>query len=316
MPAASISKTMSEEQQRTFIGGLAKALSFPHRSPILKTPADVGLAFQEMSFLSSDGVSLEAWFIPREGSDKLVIANHPMGFSRYGFPSHLEPWKSLYASFGNDIEVNFIPDYKILHDAGYNVLTYDLRNFGHSGAANGGVNSGGLFEARDVIGSLMHARTHKDLSSMRVALFSRCLGCNATLFAMEQQPEQFREVRCMVALQPLSTRVAVERMLELAGAPADAIEDLEQQMRLNTSFALDDHTPVHAAKSVMVPTLMGQVHDDLMTRPSDVQSIFDNVPVQEKELFWINGTTRRWDGYNYFQKNPQQMLGWFDEHMK
>lgn len=49
---------------------------------------------------------------------------------------------------------------------------------------------------------------------------------------MEQQPEQFRDVRCLVALQPLSTRVAVERMLELAGVPVEAIEDLEQQMRL------------------------------------------------------------------------------------
>ncbi len=256
----------------------------------MKTPADVGLAFVETSFSSSDGISLEAWFIPCEGSDKLVIANHPMSFSRYGFPSHLEPWKSLYASSGNDIEVNFIPDYKILHDAGYNVLTYDLRNFGHSGAANGGVNSGGLFEARDVIGSLVHARTQKDLSGMRVGLFSRCLGCNATLFAMEQQPEQFRDVRCMVALQPLSTRVAVERMQELAGAPAEAINDLEQQMRLNTSFALDDHTPVHAAKSVMVPTLMGQVHDDLMTRPSDVQSSSTMFPCRTRNC---SGSTAR-----------------------
>lgn len=238
-----------------------------------------------------------------------------MGFSRYGFPSHLEPWKSLYASSGNDIEVNFIPDYKILHNAGYNVLTYDLRNFGHSGAANGGVNSGGLFEARDVIGSLIHARTRPELTGMSIGLFSRCLGCNATLFAMSQYPEHFRSVRCMVALQPLSTRVAVERMLELAGLPTDSINELEQQIRLNTSFKLDDHSPVEASRSVMVPTLMGQVHDDLMTKPSDVQSIFDNVPVKDKELLWITGTTRRWDGYNYFQKEPEQMLGWFDKHM-
>lgn len=52
-----------------------------------------------------------------------------------------------------------------------------------------------------------------------------------------------------------------------------------------------------------------------MTRPSDVQSIFDNVAVQEKELFWIHGAMRRWDGYNYFQEEPQRMLDWFDKHM-
>jgi pimeloyl-ACP methyl ester carboxylesterase len=40
---------------------------------------------------------------------------------------------------GNGFEVNLVPDYKILHDAGYNVLAYDLRNHGLSSAANGGV---------------------------------------------------------------------------------------------------------------------------------------------------------------------------------
>ena len=56
----------------------------------------------------------------------------------------------MWASSGNGFEVNLVPDYKILHDAGYNVLAYDLRNFGLSGAANGGIASGGIFEARDV----------------------------------------------------------------------------------------------------------------------------------------------------------------------
>jgi pimeloyl-ACP methyl ester carboxylesterase len=60
-----------------------------------------------------------------------------MGFSRAGIAAHLDPWRSIWSSSGNAFEVNFVPDYKILHDAGYNVLAYDLRNFGHSGAANG-----------------------------------------------------------------------------------------------------------------------------------------------------------------------------------
>lgn len=40
--------------------------------------------------------------------------------------------------------------------------------------------------------------------------------------------------------------------------------------------------------------------------------MFDNIPVKEKKLFWIQGTTRRWDGYTYFQKEPKQMLEWFE----
>jgi dipeptidyl aminopeptidase/acylaminoacyl peptidase len=112
------------------------------------------LEYENVTFPSEDGVPLEAWFIPRAGSRKLLIANHPRFFSRYGFPSHLEPWRSMFAAGGNDFEVSFIRDYKILHDAGYNVLTYDLRNLGHSGSANGGMCTGGIYESRDVVGSI------------------------------------------------------------------------------------------------------------------------------------------------------------------
>ncbi len=309
-------RTICNEEIEALVQALAQGVSYPQRSPIVRTPADYDLQFEEVTFPSLDGVSLEAWFIPCEGSAKLVIANHPLGFSRYGFPSHLEPWKSMNSATGNDFEVNFIPDYKILHDAGYNVLTYDLRNLGHSSAANGGLGSAGLFESRDVIGSLIYAKSRTELSRMMIGLFSRCLGCNATIFAMAKHPEYFRDVRCMIAVQPLSVRIIMERMLELHGVPAETIDDVERQIFLKTSRKLDDLSPVESAKSVAVPTLMYQVHDDLMTQPSDVQSIFDNVSAKEKQLFWIQGTTRRWDGYNYFQKNPDQVLDWFATHMR
>jgi alpha/beta superfamily hydrolase len=83
---------------------------------------------------------------------------HPRWFNRAGLPSHLEPWRSLAGATGNDFEVNFVPDYRILHDAGYNVLAYDMRNFGQSGKANDGVFSAGIYESRDVIGSLDYVR--------------------------------------------------------------------------------------------------------------------------------------------------------------
>jgi uncharacterized protein len=57
------------------------------------------------------------------------------------------------------------------------------------------------------------------------------------------------------------------------------------------------------------------VHDDVLTHPSDVQTIFDNIPVADKKLHWIEGTTARWDGYLEFQRRPQPMLEWFAKHM-
>ncbi|WP_437292327.1 alpha/beta hydrolase family protein [Sorangium sp. So ce406] len=307
---------MAQTQIEKVLQTIADSFRVSLRSPILHSPAEHALTYEDVTFPSQDGVPLEGWFIPASGSDKIIIANHPRWFSRSGLPSHLEPWRSLGAATGNDFEVNFVPDYKILHDAGYNVLAYDLRNFGHSGAANGGIFTVGRFEARDVIGSLSYVRSRRDLRDMAIGLFSRCVGCNATMFAMTKHPEAFDGVRCMVSPQPLSGRVALERALERLGIPADRIDDLEERIRLHTSFKLDDFSPVPWAKSVMVPTLLYQVRDDLYTRPDDVQAIYDNIPIVQKKLFWIEGTTRRWDGYTYFAKDPSQMLEWFDTYMK
>ena len=38
---------------------------------------------------------------------------------------------------------------------------------------------------------------------------------------------------------------------------------------------------------------------------------------KDKELFWIEGTTRRFkDGYNYFGRHPEEVIGFFDKYMK
>jgi uncharacterized protein len=75
-------------------------------------------------------------------------------------------------------------------------------------------------------------------------------------------------------------------------------------------------SPIAYAKNVHVPTFITRVHDDALTKPSDVQQIFDNIPVKNKMLFRIEGTTRRWDSYYYFPERPSQMIEWFDAHMR
>jgi uncharacterized protein len=295
--------------------GLAKGLNQPARSPILHTPDEYGLAYEDVTFPSLDGVPLEAWWIPCPGSDKLIVANHPMPMNRYGFPSHLEPWKQVAAGGGNDFEVNYMPDYRHLHEAGYNVLTYDARNHGHSGGANGGIFTWGLFESRDVAGAMQYIKSRPDTRAMRVSIFSRCMGANATFVAMARDPALFEGVRSLIAVQPVSLRPFVERILTMMGAE-DQFDAVDRETRLITSFGIDQLSPLEYARRCKVPTFVIQVRDDVLTQPTDVQAIFDAIPVADKKLFWIEGSTRRWDGYNYFPQHPEQMIEWFDEHMR
>ncbi|RKN04269.1 alpha/beta hydrolase [Streptomyces radicis] len=293
---------------------IADGFSHQARSPVLRSPAEHGLDFENVTFPSHDGVPLEGWFIPAPGSDKLVIANHPMGFTRAGLPTHLEPWHSIWAPSGNGFEIDFVRDYAILHRAGYHVLAYDLRNHGLSGAANGGVSSSGIFEARDVVGALAYARERPDTRDMAIGLFSRCLGCSSTFAAMTQFPEAFHGVRCLVGPQPVTARTIMGRRLAALGIP-DRIDDLERRIVRRTGIDFAARSPREWARNVSVPTFLYQVRDDVLTHPSDVQEMFDNIPVAEKELRWIEGTTARWDGYLEFQRRPEPMLDWFATHM-
>ncbi|MET8706697.1 alpha/beta hydrolase [Streptomyces californicus] len=287
----------------TIASNLAQGFAYTRRVPVLRRPDEYGLAYEDVTFPSQDGTPLEGWFIPAD-SDKLVIANHPMPANRYGYPGHLSQYATPFADF----EINFLPDYKHLHDAGYNVLAYDLRNHGRSGAANGGLVGIGQFEYRDVIGSIRYGRERLGIDNSRIALLSRCLGANSTIVALSKHPEEFENVAALVAVQPVSLRALAETAL--AQVPG-GIGLLETEIKNLTGFDLDELSPLAYAKDVTVPTLIAQVHHDSSTRPEDVQSIYDNLAAADKKLHWIEGTTRRFDGYNYFPQNPEQMIDWF-----
>lgn len=299
--------TQATQTTHPAIQGFAELLAKGQRTPILRTPDQYGMAYEEVFFPSLDGVPLEGWFIPAD-SDRLVICNHFLPGNRYGFPGHLEPW----TGFGG-FEVNFLPRYKALHDAGYNVLTYDMRNHGRSGVGSGGVVGIGLLEYRDVVGSVRYAKARKDTAKMKTSLVSMCLGGNSTIVAMHKYPDEFKQIRSLVLVQPVSTRPLAERVAENLGLE-DGVELFDEAIFKLTGFHVDDLTPLPYAQGVTVPTLVTQVHDDVMTKPSDVQSIYDAIAATDKKLFWIEGTTRRFDGYNYFSEHPELMLEWLDSH--
>ncbi|MFF9063139.1 alpha/beta hydrolase family protein [Streptomyces sp. NPDC014882] len=305
---------MTGAEAEEILDRIAASFVNPLRSPILWTPADAGLEFESVTFPSADGVPLEGWFIHAD-SDRLVIANHPMGFSRAGQPTSREPWQSIWGPSGNTMDVNFIPDYKILHDAGYNVLTYDLRNFGLSGAANGGSVTSGLLEARDVIGSVRYAKQRSDTAAMRTALFSRCLGANSTLGAMRDAPEEFAHLKGLVACQPVSDPVIMSKLLDIVGVGRDRLADLDERVIRGTSVTFGARPGTAWTRYVTVPTYLYAVRHDSLTEPEDIETGFEALGTKDKTLYWVEDSTRRWDGYLEFQRRPQPILDWLDAHI-
>ena len=278
------------------------------RAPLLRRPDEVGLDYEDVTFPSMDGVPLEGWFIPAD-SDKLIIHNHFLPGNRYGYPGHLPEFGGL-----GGFEVNFLPEYKALHDAGYNILAYDIRNHGMSGQGNGGIVGIGLLEYRDVIGSLRYAKTRPNTKGMKKALLSVCLGADSTAVAWSKHPEEFAEIQAMVMLQPVSANYIVDEFVKAVGID-DGYANFDKAVHERTGFHLAEQSPLEHVKAVSVSTLVAQVHHDTMTRPQDVQDIYDAIPVDEKSLHWITGTDRRFDGYNYFGVHPEVAVEWFDKYV-
>ena len=295
------------------VKGLANIIR-PLRSFIFKTPDEYGMQYQDLVIQSLDGTALEAWYIPaKEKSDKLVIFNHALPMCRSGYPGHFGlPWAGFDA-----VEIDFVIQYKHLTDAGYNVLTYDIRNHGNSGAANGGLSGIGNWEWRDCVGVKQFVDNHPELSKMKVALYSQCMGGNSQYRAIMERPELFENVKCMVSPMVVSMAAIFDAFSELQGVQQyQELIDLEL-MKMG-GFTAAEMTPHLWAHAVKMPTMIVQVLDDAWTRnPEDAQKTFDLLGATEKELFWIEGTTRRFkDGYNWFGKEPATVLAFLDKYMK
>lgn len=291
-----------------YVRSLTTGTTAGRRAPVLRRPEEVGLEYEDVFFPSLDGIPLEGWFIPAD-SDRLIIGNHFLTGNRYGYPGHLPGFGDM-----GGFEVNFLPEYKALHDAGYNILTYDLRNHGLSGSANGGLSGIGLLEYRDVIGSLRYATARPDTKNMKKALLSVCLGADSTAIAWSKDPKEFAEVQALVMLQPVSLSYLVEEFVKSIDID-DGYAKYEKAQHEITGFHVSEQSPLEYVKAITVPTLVAQVHHDTLTRPQDVQDIYDAIPVADKSLHWIEGTTRRFDGYNYFGVHPEVPIDWFDKHI-
>lgn len=304
---------MNEAQITEIIDNMADLFAHSRRTPVLHTPDEYGMAYEDIFFPAMDGITIEGWFIPAEGSDKLIIANHCLPANRSGFPGHLSPWNEL--GFG-DFEVNFLPKYKALHDAGYNVLVYDMRNHGRSGAGSGGLVGHGTLEYRDVIGSIRYANGRTDTKDMKKALLSVCLGANSTIAAMHKHPEEFDGIQTLFAIQPVTAGHFVKVAMENMGIE-NGYERFSRKLYEVTGFKLENLWPTEWAKAVKIPTKVAQLRTDSSIRAEELlPEIVGQMSTKEKELYWIEGSTQRFFAYNYFGKHPEVMLDWFSRHLK
>src|SRR4051794_38553944 len=174
---------------------LTKLVIVGRRAPLNRTPKDIGCDYEDVRFTSStDGVGLRGWFIPSGAAEPgpVVAFVHGWLWNRLGNVGGQVPVP--------DKDVDFLPATKALHDAGYHVLLFDLRNHGQSGRKL--PITYGVREAFDVQGALAYLRSRPDVDNDRLGLLGCSMGANACLYGTpDAQP-----VKAILAVQ--ATRVA------------------------------------------------------------------------------------------------------------
>jgi len=143
--------------------GWGLSLYLTHRFTLkeVHSPAEYGLAFENISFQTSDGLTLRGWLVPGRDPERVVVILH----------GH---------SGSIDYDLQYVPT---LHAAGYNVLQFDFRAHGRS---QGRATTFGYLERLDVQGA---ARFLYGRGLRRIALHGFSLGGMAAITGAAACPE-------------------------------------------------------------------------------------------------------------------------------
>jgi pimeloyl-ACP methyl ester carboxylesterase len=135
---------------------LSRGWSHPKRSAVCcVTPADYGLDYEDVSFNTSDGLTLRGWYVPSTNGAAVILL-HPIASNRVGVLKVAE----------------------VLARHGYGVLLFDLRAHGES---DGELLPFGGNEAEDVRGAAAYLQTRTDVDPNRIGAMGLSLGAQVSI---------------------------------------------------------------------------------------------------------------------------------------
>ncbi len=286
---------------------LGDAFLYPPEQPFPKTPKDYGIEYKDVEFPARDGVKLSGWLLNESGKSTIIMTHFGYRANRFGYQTKHQP--RLTKPYKKEIELVLVA--QRLVDAGYAVLMYDLRNHGTSGKSKLGVGTGGVDEGKDVLGAVEFVANYEPTKGKEIGLLSYCMGANATFFAYGEDTELFEKsnVKAMVAMSPLGNG----DFCRAYGIKGNLYKHVDDHYKKHTGIHLD-HPIVPQVASVTVPTLLCQSRKDPWTNMDFVNEVYETIPA-EKEMYWMEEPTHRFDGYNWFRDHPERMLEWFGKHL-
>ncbi|MCA9961196.1 MAG: alpha/beta fold hydrolase [Anaerolineales bacterium] len=287
----------------------AQRLIKPPRQRLWATPADLGLDYEDVQFPAQDGVRLSGWFIPgaaatqRKGATIVLVHGWP--WNRLG-EAAVDP----ISTFTGATPVDLLRLAYALHQDGFHVFSFDLRNHGESAAA--APMTFGQMEANDLLGALAYLNGRSDVARNRMGVIGFSMGANTVLYTLPQT----ELVQAAIAVQPTTPSVFANRLarylLGSFGGPVMRLTETIYQAAGGTR--LNAYQPAFAAAGAgETPVLYVQGNGDEWGSMEDVARIAAVTPEARGPLFVE--ALHRFGGYQYLVDNPKIATSFFEQHL-
>jgi len=231
---------------------MVQSLTSVDRKPQEDNPAKHGLAYEDVTFRSRDGLSLSGWYIPGAPNAPGIIFVPGFDSNRSG-----------------DHAVD-IAD-RLVHQ-GFGALLFDLRGQGSSATTSA---SGGWFERFDVLGAFNYLKS-RGLPASRIGVLGLSMGAASAVFAAAEEPgisalaldSPYANVTSLIA-DETARRTFIPRWVAPIFIPTARI-----MARVADGIDLGKMAPEQAIKKVPYPVLVMQGSTDTRIPLAHGQAVY------------------------------------------
>ena len=291
----------------------------PPRQRLWASPSDYDLPYEDVQFPARDGIRLSGWLIPAPYTDDdrpaskqankpvtTLILVHGWPWNRIGTTA-----ENIFTDLPGAKPLNFLVLARSLHQAGYQLLMFDLRNHGESASSK--PYTFGFMEANDLLGAIEYLAGRPDVDEERLGIIGFSSGANTMLFALPQT----NQVRAAIAIQPTSPNVFGRRFAANVSGPLSKLVFplTEILYRLLGGMRFAAVEPLFSLPGIgATPVMYIQGSGDPWGSVGNVNQMAAITP--NVTDFLIVDTDGRFGGYQYVIDNPHIVDDFFRANIR
>lgn len=226
-------------------------------------PSDLGLAHEELTITTAEGIPLHCWFIPAGGTPRGTV---------------------IFLHGVSECVIVGLPVARHLHDAGFNVFLYDSRRHGDSG---GRFCTYGFYEKHDTSTVISYLEDRNDVQIGKIGLLGSSMGAAVAIQVAALDPR----VSSVLAESGFATLRTVydEYQKRIVKVPWHYLRNIVIKRSEHIAhFKASAVSPLEAVRNVRVPILFMHGTTDNLIRHTYTERVYANAN-EPKELWLIQG---------------------------